>query len=878
MTIGIRLTSILCLSIIITACGGGSSSSENSSGPGGSDGDTNNGGGGSNNSGTPEARLGPNQGQILLGPIVGANVFVYDIANLDSAPICTATTMGLESDLGPGVVDFSSCSFTGDRLYFVVARGGDDIDADDDGTLDDVPTPKRGALRGLLTGEQIASGDWRINIMTELAYHGVAQLMLTEPASKELLSALNLFAKRLVRQDLNKDGVIDQKDLHEFIPIRDRGNLSPDALAKLDSVLQAILEGDYDEVTAAARQYLLSSLGEFAYEEHASGFIANSFTVHDNILYALGYIAGDGALNPEDYNLALRILDVTSFPKAELIGQFDMKIDTDPGFVLGDIALYQDHLYAAVDKTGILIFDLTDPAQPELVKIYTASGIHQSSLSTANDQAYISNVADDDTKVLDLSEPGEPVQVAKFDNVVSSVIYDPGSGVLYMIGGGSLFAYDEETLNLIGEYSGPGFGGGEHSVYKDGYIYMEVFGDSADGIEIFDVRDPWAIRRVGRVQGAGLISSLEIAGDRVYVKTQEALSTFSVAAPGELELVDSRSTIGWNIEVDNGRVYVGGNRVIAYEEDSLDSLPSHLAKIDTEREATSLILVGTTAYVADSQQIKIYDVSNPEESIVELGDIGLLDYINDIEVAGDYAYVANETEGLVIVDISDPPNPQVVAKAFEFLRYADGSTRVAAGISLSEDFVYVHLSGAIAVFDIADPADPTLVKEVPFSPRDVDMQVDGSNLFIRNLSGVESFSLKDSEILSKNDSLRVIRTGEQTLQGLEIKSDFAYMTTWRAGLRTVNIANPSAMREAGIARGLGQGNAVSVAGNVAYVANEFGVVDVYDVSDPYDPVFIAQLNIAGTVKDVVATEDYVFAVNVFGLVVEKAVRISEALK
>jgi hypothetical protein len=77
---------------------------------------------------------------------------------------------------------------------------------------------------------------------------------------------------------------------------------------------------------------------------------------------------------------------------------------------------------------------------------------------------------------------------------------------------------------------------------------------------------------------------------------------------------------------------------------------------------------------------------------------------------------------------------------------------------------------------------------------------------------------------------------------------------------------------------LGIGNAISVPGDLAYVANDFGMVEVYDILDKTDPDLVAQYPVGGVVKDVFVTSEYVYAVNGLGLAIEPAGQLHEALE
>ena len=72
---------------------------------------------------TPVVSLSAKQGQALLGPIVNANVFVYDVENLNAAPLCSEITTDLSNEDGPGIIDLSSCPLEAATLYFVIVKG-----------------------------------------------------------------------------------------------------------------------------------------------------------------------------------------------------------------------------------------------------------------------------------------------------------------------------------------------------------------------------------------------------------------------------------------------------------------------------------------------------------------------------------------------------------------------------------------------------------------------------------------------------------------------------------------------------------------------------------------------------------------------------------
>ena len=78
-------------------------------------------------------------------------------------------------------------------------------------------------------------------------------------------------------------------------------------------------------------------------------------------------------------------------------------------------------------------------------------------------------------------------------------------------------------------------------------------------------------------------------------------------------------------------------------------------------------------------------------------------FVRGVYVSGSYAYVADDSDGLKIVDISDPTTPVKVGEFYdgeEFLTYA-------RGVFISGSYAYV-VKGAngVEIIDISDPTAP----------------------------------------------------------------------------------------------------------------------------------------------------------------------------
>ena len=119
-------------------------------------------------------------------------------------------------------------------------------------------------------------------------------------------------------------------------------------------------------------------------------------------------------------------------------------------------------------------------------------------------------------------------------------------------------------------------------------------------------------------------------------------------------------------------------------------------------EAWAVAISGTYAYVGFGPRLIVLDVSEPATPTVRGRTEPFPGLIPDVAVAGDYAYVANRSTGLRVVDISDPANPVEVG-------FCDTGFN-AWGVAVAGDYAYVANSVAgLRVVDVSDPSNPVEV-------------------------------------------------------------------------------------------------------------------------------------------------------------------------
>ncbi|MDR1460912.1 MAG: cadherin domain-containing protein, partial [Campylobacteraceae bacterium] len=168
--------------------------------------------------------------QALLGPLTGANISVYALEDYDlvsnrgSNPIYTDVSSYGSSIYTAGIIAAPReilDSLDDKKLYIVEARGGLDIDVNDDKVVDAAPTINTGATRALTSGSALKNIGFKINILTEMAYQVSKKYYDANDLSK-LIDKSDEVLRCLLNDDINLDNVTNTIDALYFTPYNDK--------------------------------------------------------------------------------------------------------------------------------------------------------------------------------------------------------------------------------------------------------------------------------------------------------------------------------------------------------------------------------------------------------------------------------------------------------------------------------------------------------------------------------------------------------------------------------------------------------------------------------------------------------------------------------
>jgi hypothetical protein len=225
-----------------------------------------------------------------------------------------------------------------------------------------------------------------------------------------------------------------------------------------------------------------------------------------------------------------------------------------------------------------------------------------------------------------------------------------------------------------------------------------------------------------------------------------------------------------------------------------------------------------------------------------------------VAVSGNYAYVADSSDGLRIVDISSPSHPMEVG----FLE----SDRFAEDVAVSGSYVYVAGDSGMLIIDVSTPSDPIEVGFIKTGDKARDVAVNDSCVFVVGNTGLHIIDVSTSSNPIEAGFLGPY-TGHD--QGISVSGSYAYIAYGSSGFQIVDISTPSEPAPVGhFNTGGGIWNdcrSVTVGGNYAYLADFLvGGLFIVDVSTPSDPVQIGRFSGYGFV-DVTVSDSYVYVTN-----------------
>ncbi len=310
-----------------------------------------------------------------------------------------------------------------------------------------------------------------------------------------------------------------------------------------------------------------------------------------------------------------------------------------------------------------------------------------------------------------------------------------------------------------------------------------------------------------------------------------ALITGTVAgaasAPAvNMELVGHLSGQIRAVDIVGNYAYIGQGPDFLILDIGNSSSPVLVSKITTEDNISELKVSGNYAYLADGKNgLLIFDISNHSSPVLK----GNYDNATGAcDISGNYVYVAAGDKGLLILDINNTSSPVLKGSYDTKGSYYTGG--YARRVSVSGNYAYIANEDNFLIFDISNPSSPVLKGSYDNLKGSLNVF---TNTFISDVSvtGNYAFLAGDEDLLifniSNPSSPILIGNYSKTILGSD------YIDPWMA-------------------------TEVLVSGNYVYVAARYGDFSIFDISNPSSPFLKGSYDAPGGICDFSVSGDYVY--------------------
>jgi hypothetical protein len=181
-------------------------------------------------------------------------------------------------------------------------------------------------------------------------------------------------------------------------------------------------------------------------------------------------------------------------------------------------------------------------------------------------------------------------------------------------------------------------------------------------------------------------------------------------------------------------------------------------------------------------------------------------------------------------------------------------------VAFQGNYAYIGEGATLKIFDISNPASPTVVGTSAAMPDVYIFQivVKGNYAYVANARG--GLRILDVSNPQHPFEVGVYNTNQPddsmdwTLWGVDVRDNYAYVADMASGLRVLDVSNPAKPTEIGFYDTPSLAHAVKLKGNFAYVVDWSGGLRIIDISDPKSPKEVGFSAAAGLTYDVAFNE------------------------
>ncbi len=216
------------------------------------------------------------------------------------------------------------------------------------------------------------------------------------------------------------------------------------------------------------------------------------------------------------------------------------------------------------------------------------------------------------------------------------------------------------------------------------------------------------------------------------------------------------------------------------------------------------------------------------------GEFDSLGVALDISVSGDYAYIADVENGLVILDISYPSNP--------YLATAEPTHGSARSVLATGNYVFAGTDAGIDIYDVRDPYHPYFMTLYTSEGVVNAIEVYDNMAIVSTSTGIEVLDLQDYQSIHTIARFTIASRHTHTV------NDTIYIAN--DDIRRIDITTIDSPVFLDRIYTDGYAMDVIVSGNYIYVADGYRGIKIYDKSNPDSLVLLSRLDTPGEARDI----------------------------
>lgn len=247
----------------------------------------------------------------------------------------------------------------------------------------------------------------------------------------------------------------------------------------------------------------------------------------------------------------------------------------------------------------------------------------------------------------------------------------------------------------------------------------------------------------------------------------------------------------------------------------------------TRSSASGLDLIGTTLFLA-SGDLQILDASNPDlpqlKGSYEAGDAVA------VTVQGDYAYVALEETGMLVLDVKDQSSPKF-CNEYEITEELLGVKKPRfCGVNVADGRVYLVSKDHLLIYSAKNPEKPVMIGKYTVPDRARKVAIRGQLAYLATDS--ELARIIDVSNPAMPVSLKSFKARGNAYD-IKLFDNFAYVVDGDCGLRIIDVSQPSRPVLRGSYEKPGLIRELAYADGLIYsAADRLHIIDVHDATKP----------------------------------------------